>query len=218
MIARLTRWHLRWLASARDVLATVLLTGSAVALVGLLALHDATDQALAASTILWLVATVAGLLAGARLLAAEHGEGGLRGLMLSPVDRRDIYLSRAIAVAIVVLAMTLITWVLLIALFPTLSGLRRLGLAVPLAVGAIGLGAIGALAGWAALSTRPGELVGPVLAIPLAAPLVIGGLHATQSVLTGVDAWTPSLTFATGYAAAVAAISFAVSEHVTEVA
>lgn len=218
MIAPLVRWHLRWLVAARDVLATLLLTGATVALASLLALHDARQAPLAAATVLWLVASVAGLLAVARLISAEHGTGGLRGAMLAPVDRRDLFLSRALAAGLVVAAMTLVAWLLVAALFPGLPGTRDPRLLLVLPIAGLGLGAIGALAGWAALSTRAGELVGPVIAIPAASPLIVAGVHATETLLAGTAGWTPSLTFAAGYAASVAALAYLVSPHVTEVA
>lgn len=216
MIARSLAWQLRWLLSARTVLATALLAAGAVALAALLALHDAAEQALAVAAIWWLVLTVGGLITASRVLAAEHGEGGLRGMLLAPIDRRDLFLARGLGVALIVLAEGLATWALLIALFPGLSGLREPFLAGPLLVGAAGLGMIGALTGWASLSTRLGEVAGPVLAIPVAAPLVITGLHSTEALVAG-GPWQASLTFAAGYALAVGAASYLVADRVTEV-
>ncbi len=218
MIWRLVAWHARWLLASRDVLATVLLAGATVALASLLALHDASQAPLAAATVLWLVASVGGLLASARLIGAEHGTGGLRGVLLTPVDRRDVFLSRAIAAGLVVAGMTLVTWLLVAALFPALPGTADPRLVVLLVAAALGLGALGALTGWAALSTRAGELIAPVVAIPAASPLIVAGVHATEATLGATRAATPSLTFAAGYAAAVAALAYLVSPHVTEVA
>lgn len=217
MIGTLVRYHLKWLTGARDVLAAALMTAGVVALAGLVTLHDVTPRALAASGVLWLVLGVGGLLAAARVIAAEHGSGGLRGLMLAPVDRRDLFLSRAIAVGLVVLTAGALTWVLLVAMFPGLPGLADPRLSLALLTGAVSLGALGTLAGWAALSTRAGEVVGPVLALPLAAPSLVSGLHATERLLAAVGGWEASLTFATGYAVAVGALTYIVADHVTEV-
>lgn len=216
MIGKLTAWHVRWLIAARGVLATALLAGASVALAALLTLHDVTPPSVAAAAVLWLVAAVGGLVAAARLLAAEHDDGGLQGVLLAPVDRRDVFLARSVAVAGITLAMLLVTWLLVVALFPRLATLRHPRLALPLLVGVAGLGPLGALTGWTALSARSGEALGPALGLPLAAPLVVSGLHATETALAAARLDTPSLTFAAGYAVAVAGISYVVSEHVAE--
>jgi ABC-type transport system involved in cytochrome c biogenesis permease component len=82
----------------------------------------------------------------------------------------------------------------------------------------LGLGPLGALAGLASLSTRVGELLAVGIALPIAAPLLVGGLHATEALLAARGGWEASLTFATGYALSVAALCYVVSEPVTEVA
>lgn len=217
MITTLARDHLAWLARSRTLTVTALLTGAVVALVALITLHDLPQRILATSATLWLVATLAGLTTAARLLAAEEGTGGLRALMLAPVDRRDLFLARAVTSALVVLVLGALTWLLLLLVFPDLTTLATPAMAPALAAGALGLGAIGALTGWAALSSRGGELVGLLLAVPIAAPLVIACLHATEHALATGSALDPSLTFAAGYAAAVGAATYLVSGHVTEV-
>jgi ABC-type transport system involved in cytochrome c biogenesis permease component len=216
VIGRLTTWHVRWLVAHRGVLATALVTGGSVALAALLALHDADQAALAAGATLWLVPTVGGLASAARLVAAEAHDGGLEVALLAPVDRRDVFLARALAASGLVLLLALLAGVATAAVFPELAGLRDPRGLVPLAVGALGLGPLGTLAGFAALSARAGELLAPAVALPVAAPLLVTGLHATLAVVEGGRLATPSLTFALGYAAAVAGLSYGVSRHVAE--
>lgn len=218
MIGTLVAAHVRWLARARDVVATSLLAAGAVALAALLALHDAPGRPQAAATVVWLVASVGGLIAGARVVAAEHAGGGLRGVLLAPVDRRDVYLARAVTTAGLVAIATLLALGLVALLFPALPGLTDPRLILPVLAAALGLGPLGTLAGWASLSTRVGEVLAPGLALPIAAPLIVAGLHTTEALLAGQGAWEASLTFATGYAVSVAALCYVVSKPVTEVA
>lgn len=218
MIGTLVRYHLRWLTRSRDILATVLLTAGTVGLAGLLALHDVPQRAMGAAATIWLVASVGGLLATARVLAAEEGTGGLRGVLLAPVERRDLFLARALSSSVVVLGLVLAVSVVIWAMFPDLPGWTDPRLALVALVGSFTLGPLGALAAWAALSTRAGELMGPVVSLPMAAPAIVTGLHATERLLDASGGWEASLTFATGYALAVGALSYLVSEHVTEVA
>lgn len=218
MIGTLVGYHLRWLTGAREVLATALLAVGAVALAGLLALHDAREAALAAAAVVWLVASVGGLLAGARVVAAEHAGGGLRGVLLAPIDRRDLFLARALVVAGLVTLAHVLALGLVAVLFPELPGRLDPQLLATAGVAGLGLGPVGTLAGWASLSTDVGELLATGLALPLAAPLVVGGLHATETLLAAGTGWEASLTFATGYALSVGALCYAVSEPVAEVA
>lgn len=216
MIATLLGSHLHWLTRARNVLATALLAMGAVALAALIALHDGPGRAQAAAAVLWLVASVGGLIAGARIVAAEHGAGGLRGVLLAPVDRRDVFLARSISVAIFVFASLALTLVLVALLFPGLAGLRDPRAVLALLVASLGVGPLGTLTGWAALGTRAGEVLAPGLALPIAAPLIVGGLHATERLLRAQPGWEASLTFAAGYALSVAALCYIVSESVVE--
>lgn len=217
MIAAVVSYHLAWLARARGVLATVLLTALAVALAGLIALHDAQDLALAASAILWLVVSLGALVAASRVLAAEEGTGGLQGLRLSPLDTRDLFLARTLAGLPLVVGLALLAWLVLIPFFPTLDHLQGLRVLPSLLLGALGLGIIGSLAGWAALSSRAGELLGPVLGLPMAAPLLVACLHATEITLSHGQVWGPSLTFALGYDLVVGALTYLVAPAIVEV-
>lgn len=217
MIGVLVRAHLAWLVSDRDVLTAVLMAALAVALAGALALHDASQRALAASALTWLVISLSALVATGRALAAEHGQGGLQGLLLAPIPRRDLFLARTLAGLPLLLGLTLATWGLTVALFPDLVHLASLAPWPGLLMGTLGLSVLGALSSWAALSTRTGELIGLGLALPLAAPLLVAVLHATQQAATTGQAWGPSLTFALGYDLAVGALAYLVADHVTEV-
>lgn len=217
MIAAMVRDHVRWLLQARDVLATALLSAGVVALAGLLALHDAPDSARSAAAVTWLVAAVGGLLAGGRVLAAERAGGGLRGVLLAPVDRRSVFLARGITVGLLAMVATAGALGLVGVVF-ALPGAWDPRLLAVVGLAGLGLGPLGALAGLASLSTRVGELLAVGIALPIAAPLLVGGLHATEALLAARGGWEASLTFATGYALSVAALCYVVSEPVTEVA
>lgn len=217
MIAPVVGYHLAWLVRARGVLATVLLTGLAVALAGLIALHDLDQRALGASAVLWLVIALGGLVGTSRVLAAEEGTGGLQGLRLAPLDTRDLFLARTLAGLPLVIGLAILTWLLVIPFFPELAHLRGPRILPVLLLGALGLGLIGSLAGWAALSSRAGELLAPVLGLPLAAPLLVACLHATEAAIGHGQAWGPSLTFALGYDLVVGALAYLVAPAIVEV-
>src|SRR5207245_6264557 len=58
------------------------------------------------------------------------------------------------------------------------------GLLGVLALGDLGVAAIGTLVAALAVRTRARDLLGPLLALPLLVPIVIGGARATSPVLT----------------------------------
>ena len=57
-------------------------------------------------------------------------------------------------------------------------------LLAPLLLADLGVAAIGTLVGALAVRTRARDLIGPLLALPLLVPIVIGGARATSPLLT----------------------------------
>jgi heme exporter protein B len=137
-----------------------------------------------ASGILWMTLLFASVLGINRLFVAEREEGGFDGFLLAPVDRTALFVAKAAvlfgflcAVEVFVLAAFAI---LLLGPSPW-SGLPELVLVLLLAD--LGIAAIGTLIGALAVQTRARDLLGPLLALPLAVPLVIAAANATAPLL-----------------------------------
>src|ERR1019366_9835984 len=66
------------------------------------------------------------------------------------------------------------------------------GLLAPLALGDIGVAAIGTLVAAMAVRTRARDLLGPLLALPLLVPVVIGAARASAPLLVATHPASPA--------------------------
>ncbi|MHB1295334.1 MAG: heme exporter protein CcmB [Anaerolineae bacterium] len=137
----------------------------------------------AAPGVLWTTLLLAGTLGLNRSLVKEQQSGSLETLLLAPVDRGAILLGKALGNLLTMGAVAL-------ALLPVLGAL----LGVPLLRGSVLLVILLGIAGYAtagtlvtamAVNTRAREVMLPVLLLPLAVPVLIGGVRATGSLLDG---------------------------------
>jgi heme exporter protein B len=147
-----------------------------------------------ASGILWVTLLLAAMLGINRLFVADAEEGGFDGFLLAPVDRSALLVAKALALLsyLVVLELVAVPAFALLLLEPSL------GPALPdlpgvLLLGDLGIALIGTLVGAIAVRTRARDLLGPLLALPLLVPVVIGGARATAPLLTLTHQTGPSL-------------------------
>jgi len=135
--------------------------------------------------LLWLGFILAGLLAFGRTFLVERENDCWEGLVLSPGDKSAIYLGK---LAGNVLLMAAVEAVLLV-LFSVFFGLDFTGmlpaLSLVLALGTLGLAAVGTLFGAITAQLRARELLFPVLLLPAVVPILLGAVSATQIVILG---------------------------------
>jgi heme exporter protein B len=138
-----------------------------------------------ASGILWVTLLLAAMLGINRLFVADAEDGGFDGFLLAPVDRSALLVAKALALLcyLVVLELVAVPAFALLLLEPSL------GPALPdlpgvLLLGDLGIALIGTLVAAIAVRTRARDLLGPLLALPLLVPVVIGGARATAPLLT----------------------------------
>ena len=135
--------------------------------------------------LLWLGFILAGLLAFGRTFLVERENDCWEGLVLSPGDKSAIYLGK---LAGNVLLMAVVEAVLLV-LFTVFFGLDFTGvlpaLSLVLALGTLGLAAVGTLFGAITAQLRARELLFPVLLLPAVVPILLGSVSATQIVILG---------------------------------
>jgi heme exporter protein B len=138
-----------------------------------------------AAGILWVTLLFASILGINRLFVADAEEGGFDGFLLAPVDRSAMLIAKAITLLIYLLVLELVAVpaFALLLLGPSL-GAALPGLLGVLALGDLGVAAIGTLVAALAVRTRARDLLGPLLALPLLVPIVIGGARASSPVLS----------------------------------
>ncbi len=146
--------------------------------------RDRLDGDVAAGT-LWVTLLLATVLGVNRLYAAEREQGGLEAMLLAPIDRTAIFLAKAAAILVYLVALELVAVpaFALLLLGPDLIGPLP-ELCAVLLVADVGLAATGALVGALAAETRARELIGPLLLLPLVVPLAIAGAQATEPLFT----------------------------------
>jgi heme exporter protein B len=145
--------------------------------------RDSLDGELA-SGVLWVTLLLAAVIGVARLFAAEREQGGIDALLLAPVDRTSLFLAKAAALFLFLVAVEVVAVpaFALLLLGPGLGGAMPELLAI-LALGNLGIAAVGALVAALAAETRARELIVPLLLLPLLVPVLIACAQATEPLV-----------------------------------
>jgi heme exporter protein B len=146
-----------------------------------------------ASGILWVTLLFAAILGINRLFVADSEEGGFDGFLLAPVDRTALLLAKALTL----LAFLAVLELVAVPAFALLLLGPSIGPALPdllgvLALGDLGVAAVGTLVAALAVRTRARDLLGPLLSLPLLVPIVIGAARATAPLLASAHVQAPA--------------------------
>jgi heme exporter protein B len=203
-VATLTRKDLLLELRARDTLPAMLLFVIATLVVFHFALPSDTGD-LAGLGLLWVAIVFTALLGLSRAWLPEREQGVLDGLVLSPADRSAIWVGKTLSsLAFLVLAEA----IALPAFAIFFTGLDA-GTVAGVLLADVGLCAVGAFVAAMSTASRSRELLLPVLFLPLAIPLVVGGVGASV-----VDDSGRYLGFLALYDALFATICWASFEYV----
>ncbi len=134
---------------------------------------------------LWVALIFAGMLGSSRALTAERDNGCILGLLLSPIDCAQIYAAKLAAAFIFMMVAEVAAIVLLVLFFNLEFGLRLARLAPSVILGALGFAAVSTLLATIASRTRAGDLLLPVLVVPVFVPALIAGVKASAAALAG---------------------------------
>jgi heme exporter protein B len=137
-----------------------------------------------ASGVLWVTLLLAAVIGVTRLFAAEREQGGIDALLLAPVDRTALFVSKASALFLFLVVVELVALPAydLLLLGPGLGGTLP-ELVLILLLGNVGIAAVGALVAALAAETRTRELIVPLLLLPLLVPLLISCAQATEPLM-----------------------------------
>lgn len=184
-----------WAIARKDALAelrgrhaavsTLFFAGLVLLLFGFALGPDSRRLAAAAPGLLWLAIVFAGLLAVGRLSLIETDDGALEQLTLYPVERRAIYLGKALAgfAALAVLGIVLLGTVAI--LYGLDLGAAWPPLTLTVLLGALGFAAIGTFYAALTVRLRAREVMLPLLVLPVVAPLLLAAVNATAAALSG---------------------------------
>ena len=129
----------------------------------------------AARGLLWIAILFTALLGLGRVFAAEREHGLLDGLLLAPCDRSAIWLAKTLSVLVFLGVMEVIALPVFALFFAPVSG----AMVAAVVLANIGIAAVGALFSAIALASRTRDLILPLLYLPLAIPVIIGGVGAS---------------------------------------
>jgi heme exporter protein B len=135
--------------------------------------------------LLWLAVLFASVLSFRQSYQTESEDGAMEGLVLSTFDRAAIFLGKAVAVAVQLLALEVVVLLLVGVLFGLSLAKAPAVLAGAFILGTLGLSAIGSLFGALTESPRAREAIFPLLVLPLATPVLVAGVKATELASAG---------------------------------
>jgi len=173
-VAALARKDLRLEFRARDTLPAMLLFVLATLVVFHFALPSGTGHD-PAYGLLWVALVFTALLGLGRAWVPEREDGALDGLVLAPCDRSAIWLGKTIATFAFLVAAEIVALPAFALFFAPLRGTALAGVALA----DIGICAVGSLVSAMAASSRTREVILPLLFLPLAIPLVVGGVGSS---------------------------------------
>jgi heme exporter protein B len=184
-----------WLIARKDLAIefrtrSAFLSAVVFALLGLVIFYYAWDPTAVAVVdlapgVLWIIFTFSGLLGLHRSFGVEATDHAIDGLLASPVSRHSIFLGKALANLVFVVAVQMIAIPALVLFYNLPLGNVAAPLFAIALLAAIGLVAVGTLFSAMAVNTRLAELLLPMLALPFFFPIVIGATQATSKLLSG---------------------------------
>lgn len=154
--------------------------------------------------VIWVAALFASMLVLDRLFQADHEDGSLELMALSPLPLEAVVLAK-------VLAHWLATALPLLVVAPLLAVLLRmdeggfLALVLSLLLGTPALGLVGSVGAGLVLGARRGGALLALLILPLFIPILIFGAAAVEAALAGLTP-RPHLLMLSGLAAAALAL------------
>jgi heme exporter protein B len=133
------------------------------------------EQEEAARGLLWVAIVFTALLGLGRAFVPEREQGVLDGLVLAPCDRSAIWLGKVLATLAFLVAVEIVALPAFDLFFTEVDAAT----VAAVALADVGICAVGVLLAAMAVAGRARELLLPLLFLPLAIPIVVGGVGAT---------------------------------------
>jgi heme exporter protein B len=132
--------------------------------------------------VLWVTVVFASIIGLNRSMALEREQGNLDGLLIAPISRSAIFFGKLIGNFLFTLVVTLI-------LIGVMTILYNVPLVQPwmlltLLLGTVGFTTVGTLLATMTVQTRARENLLPILMMPVALPLLISAVRASNGILT----------------------------------
>lgn len=182
---------------SRDLVVSVLVFSLLIVVVFNFALNVTPQRVMVlAPGIMWVTFAFAATLAMNRSFVREMEQGGLEGLLLSPLSRDAIFLGKAFGNFLFMLLVEA-------ALLPVFGVLLNFSvltvtLVLTIAMATFGFALVGTLFSAIAVQTRSREIMLPVLFFPVILPVIIAAVEASAASIgsesgVGLNRWLPLL-------------------------
>jgi len=194
-------WRDLWLVAAKDLrierrsrvtLAQVVpFAGLVLVLFGFALDANRSTLRLATSGLFWITVLFVTIVAVQRSVAVETTDGARRALLLAGIEPAAVFLGKALAVMVQMVAVEVFLVGGVIVLYD--AGIDEpLLLVATCVVATVGIAAAGSLMGALVAGTRARETVLPILLLPVLAPVLIGATRAFDDALgsVAVNGWS----------------------------
>lgn len=180
---------------SKDLVVSVIVFGLLVVVVFNFALNSTPQRAEElAPGILWVAFAFAATLAMNRSFVREQEQGGLEGLLVSPISRDAIFLAKAMTsfIFMVLVEAALLPAYAVLLDFSALS----FTLVFTVVLATLGFALVGTLFSAMAAQTRSREIMLPVLFFPIILPVIIAAVEASTRAVggetfVGIGRWLP---------------------------
>ncbi len=169
----------------------------------------------AAAGMLWAAILFTAILSLNRCFAADQEEGALETLQLAPVDRAAIWLGKVLAQMAYLIAMELVALPAFWLFFFGDEGPAPLPVIAAVLLADLGLATVGVLVAALTQGARAGDVLLPVLFLPISIPLVIGAVTATLESFPDGDGTLRALGFLGLFDTLFALLAWGTFEHLT---
>lgn len=166
---------------------------------------SAESERVVAFGLLWVALLFTAILGLTRAFVAEREQRLIDALVLAPCDRSAIWLAKTLAVMAFLLLAELIALPAFALFFEPIDGRT----VVAFLLANVGLAAVGTVLSAVSAASRTRELLLPLLLLPLAIPIIVGGIGASVA-----DEPAQFLAFLVLYDAVFAIISWSAFEYV----
>ena len=170
---------------SKDLVVSIVVFGLVVVVVFNFALNNTPGRsAELAPGILWSAFAFSAVLGMNRAFVRDQEQGGLEGLLISPVNRDAIFLGKALTSLIFMLLVeaALLPVYAVMLDFSVLSW----SLMLTILLGTLGFAVVGTLFSAIAVQTRSREIMLPVLFFPVLLPVIIAAVEASTRAVGGV--------------------------------
>ena len=164
---------------AKDITISVLVFGVLLAIVFNFALNINPQQiSEIAAGIIWVSFAFSGILIMSRTFVREQEQGGMEGLLLSPISRDVIFLSKVLVSFLFMIAIEAI----LLPVFATMLNINSFSwiLIITVVLATLGFATVGTLFSFMAVKTQSREIMLPVLFFPIILPVILGAIEASK--------------------------------------